>query len=196
MTRDQFSRSVKADEKWVENTARLLGLSLAYSQKEARWTGLVRVLSHELGLTLARSAKLATEALRHPPSAREVRLGASESNTAAIVLDLARYHSAYNAAVSAALVLAGPRKRGRPPAATSHGRRSPSVLVRERGVRETTWDILARAKNYGVDLDSLRAGRTDSPAKRLDRLEENAVSVKVLRGATASTAAKQALVRR
>lgn len=195
MTRDQFSRSVNADEKWVENTARLLGLSLAYSQKEARWIGLVRVFSHEIGLTLARSAGFATEALRQPPSARAVRLGASELNTAEIVLNLARYHSAHSAAVSAALALAGPRKRGRPPAATKHGHRSVSV-VRERAVRETTWDILARAKKYGVDLDSLRAGRIDSPAKRLDRLEENAHSVKELRGATALAAAKRPLVRR
>ena len=197
MTREQFSRSVNADEKWVENAARLLGRSLVYSQREAQWLGLVRILSNEIGLTLARSAKLATEALRQPPSARAVRLGASESRTAEIVLDLARYHSAHNAAVSAALALSGPRKRGRPPAATRHGRRSPSV-VGERAVRETTWDILARAKKYGVDLDSLRTGRTDSPAMRLDRLEENAGSLKELRGATISATAKRKrpLVRR
>ena len=195
MTREQFSRSVNADEKWVENAARLLGRSLVYSQREAQWLGLVRILSHQIGLTLARSAKLATEALRQPPSTREVRLGASESRTAEIVLDLARYHSAHNAAVSAALALAGPRKRGRPPGATRHGRRTLSI-VRERAVRETTWDILARAKKYGVDLESLRAGRTDSPAKRLDRLEENAGSVKELRGATISATAIRPLVRR
>ena len=173
MTRDQFSRSVNADEKWVENTARLLGLSLVYSQNEARWIGLVRILSHEIGLTLARSAELATEALHKPPSARAVRLGASESSTAEIVLDLARYHSGHNAALSAALALSGPRKRGRPPAATRHARRSPSV-VRERAVRETTWDILARAKKYGVDLDSLRAGKGVPHDEARERLLQRA----------------------
>lgn len=184
MTRHQFSLAVNADEKWVENAGRLLGRRLSYTHREAQWLGLVRVLNHETGLTLARSAKLATEALRSSPWTRDVRLGDDASGSASIAIDLARYHSMHNAAMSAALTLAGPRKKGRPSAASSSGR-SVTSRVRERPARETTWDVLARAKDYGVDLDALRESLRDSPAKRLQQLEENARFVGAVRNATA-----------
>lgn len=183
MTRHQFSLAVNADEKWVENTGRLLGRRLSHTQREAQWLGLVRVLNHELGLTLARSAQLATEALRSPPWTREVRLGGDASGSASIAVDLARYHSTHIAAMSAALTLAGPRKRGRPSAASTPGRPAGSG-VRKRATRETTRGVLARAKEYGVDLDALRDGLRDSPAERLQRLEENARFVSAVRNAT------------
>ncbi|HZK78483.1 MAG TPA: hypothetical protein VFC35_06195 [Gemmatimonadaceae bacterium] len=182
MTRQQFALAVNADEKWIENTARLLGLALTYSQREARWMGLVRMFDHDIGLTLKRSAALATEAIRHPEQAREVRLGETPSGAAAIVVDLARYHSAHNAALSAALTLAGPRKRGRPSAANRALSNSRSA-VRERPVEVTTWDVLARAKAYGVDLSALRDGLNETPAERLERLEDNSRFIAEMRGA-------------
>src|SRR3954468_20550937 len=113
MTRDQFALAVAADAKWVENTARLLMHLLKYTQSDARWMGLVRLFNHELGLTLKRSAELASEAVRHKESTRDLRLGHG-SGAAAIVVDLSRFHSAHNAALSAALTFGGARKRGRP----------------------------------------------------------------------------------
>lgn len=190
MTRQQFALAVNADEKWIENTARLLGLALKYSQREARWMGLVRMFNHDIGLTLKRSALLATEAVRYPESVREVRLGKIPSGAAAIVVDLARYHSAHNAALSAALTLAGPRKRGRPSAAgkaLSHA----TSAVRERPAQETAWDVLARATAYGVDLSALHDGLNETPAERLQRLDENSRFITEMRSTTKKTSGKR-----
>lgn len=155
VTRNQFALAIGADEKWVENTARLLGLSLEYTPGQVTWLGLVRLFSHDLGLTLARSAALATEALEHSPATRELRLGASPLGHAAVTIDLARYHSTRNAALSAALNLGGALRRGRP-------------------AKRVARDSLSRARNYGIDVDALRIGLKDSPARRMERLEENA----------------------
>lgn len=186
MTREQFARSVIADEKWVENAARLLGRTLDYSQREARWMGLVRLFNHELGFALKRSAELASEAIRHPESTRELRLGEASSGAAAIVVDLARFHSAHNAALSAALTLGGPRKRGRP-----FGAGSSSVsIVRERPTQDTTWNVLARAKAYGVDLAALRSGLNETPGERLQRLDDNSKFIAEMRRSATKAADK------
>ena len=155
MTRNQFALAVAADEKWVENTAYLLGLTLNFSPSDVTWMGLIRVFNHGLGFTLARSTELATEALQYAPDTGEVLLGKSSVREGAVVLDVARYHSSRNAALSAGLILGGPRRRGRP-------------------ARRTGGDALSRAKKYGVDVDALRIGLNDSAAARLDRLDQNA----------------------
>ena len=186
MTREQFAMAVKADEKWVENAARLLGHALKYSQAEARWMAMVRLFNHELGLPLKRSAHLANEAIRHPESTRELRLGDMSSGSAAIVVDLARFYSAHNAAMSAALTLAGPRKRGRPLGGVHN---SVSVL-RQRSTQETTWDVLARAKAYGVDLAALRDGLNETPAQRLQRLDDNSKFIAEMRRSMVKTTRK------
>lgn len=155
MTRNQFAMAVNADEKWVENTAHILGLSLKFTPSDVTWMGLVRVFNHGLGFTLARSAELATESVQYEPETREVLLGQSPLREGALVLDVARYHSSRNAALSAGLILGGPRQRGR------HARR-------------TGGDALSRARKYGIDIDALRIGLNDSPATRLERLEQNA----------------------
>jgi hypothetical protein len=156
MTRNQFSLAVNADEKWVENAARLLKRRLSYSRDEARWMGLMHILNQETGIPLARAAQLAEEALRHPPVRRDIEVGRDPSGSVWISIDLARYHSGHNAALSAAVTLAGPRKRGRPRANLG-------------------------AEAYGIELDALRLGLKDSPAKRLERADENARNVAALR---------------
>jgi hypothetical protein len=162
MTRNQFAMAVRAEEKWVENTAQILGLSLKFDSSEVTWMGLVRVFSHGMGFTLARSAELATEAMQHAPKTREVALGKSSFREGAVLLDVARYHSGRNASMSAALILGGARRRGRRPGPI-------------RG------DALSRARKYGVDVDALRAGLKDSAAARLERLEQNAEFVNAMR---------------
>ncbi len=167
MTRSQFSLAVNADEKWIENSARLLGLSLRYTPEDSTWMGLLRLFNHTLGFTLSHSAQLATEALTHKPSEREVKLGPSSTSEVSIVLDAARYHSWHNAALSAALIMGGARRRGRSPT-LSKG------------------DALARAIAYGIDLNALREGLMESPATRLHRLQQNAEFIGGMKTAAAS----------
>jgi hypothetical protein len=162
MTRNQFAMAVNADEKWVENTAQILGLSLNFNSSDVTWMGLVRVFNHDMGFHLVRSAELATEAMEYAPEAREVALGRSHVHEGAVLLDVARYHSLRNASLSAGLSFGGPRRRGR-------------------RARPVGGDALSRARKYGVDVDALRVGLADSPAIRLARLEQNAEFVDAMR---------------
>lgn len=163
MTRSQFAQAVRADEKWVENAARALGHRLRYSTGEARWFGLIYVLTRDLGTSVQRAATLATAALQLDPTTRALRLRLSEHGEASVALDLARYHSAFAAAVSAALSHGGPRRAGRP---TRPGR---------------PVNALAAAAEHGVDVSLLRAGLRRSPAERLARLDENVAFLQSVR---------------
>ena len=160
MTRNQLAMTVNADEKWIENTLRLLGVSVTNEQVDSVWLGLVRLFNHDIGLALGRSAELATEALGQTPETREVKLG--EGREASVTLDVARYHSRHNAAKSAALVFGGPRRRGRK-------------------LRAGGRNAVTAAEDYGVDVNALRHGLNESAALRLQRLEENALFINDLR---------------
>jgi hypothetical protein len=157
LSRSQFAAVVQADEKWVENTARALGLSLSYTPREARWMGLVRLLTRDFQLPAARAGELADEALRHPPNTPALSLAAVPDSPATLVIDLARYHSTFSAALSAALHHGGPRRRGRP-------------LPRKRARGH---DPVAAAEAHGVDVSLLRESLEQSPADRLARLDAN-----------------------
>jgi len=172
MNRAQFASASGADEKWVENSIRLLGLNLQKTPAEARWLGLVRMLCQELGVPLASAARLATEALEHAPHLRSVRLGRNTASSAAIVVDLARYHSIHASALSSALNFGGSKKRGRKPGRKTSGRQSG---------KQRDEVILSRASDYGVDLSMLQEGLHDSPAERLHRLDQNAAFVAEMR---------------
>lgn len=165
MTRTQFAKTVNADEKWVENSAALLNRRMAYTPEEACWFGLVRLLTRDFEIPVARAATLADRALRESPTARAVHLAGSEDETAIVVLDLARYYSSFTVRLSAALHHAGPARLGRPES---------SALNRER-------DAIARAEAYGVDLTLLREGLRLSPAERLARLDANVAFLRSLR---------------
>jgi hypothetical protein len=163
MTRSQFAMAVLADEKWVENAGRLMDRRFRYTAEEARWLGLVRVLNQEVGVTLSRAAELADEALRHAPDEGSVIVGRA-GGSAGVSIDLARFHSTYAAALSAALDMGGARRRGRPRAILPQKARA-----------------LDRAAQYGVDLDLLREGLRLSPRERLQRLDDNAAFVNAIR---------------
>jgi len=163
MTRSQFALAVLADEKWVENAGRLLERRLRYSVEEARWLGLVHVLNQEVGLTLARSAALADETLKHPMTGGSVVVGRTENGSAGVSIDLGRFYSTHAAAFSAALYMGGSRRRGR------------------RSTTPARKGFLKRAERYGVDIDLLRAGLHLSPRKRLEQLDENAAFISALR---------------
>lgn len=163
MTRSQFAMAVLADEKWVENASRLMDKRFRYTPAEARWLGLVRVLNQEVGVTLFRAAELADEALRHAPDEGSVIVGRA-GGSAAVSIDLARYHSTYAAALSAALDLGGARRRGRPRATLPQKTRT-----------------LDRAAQYGVDIDLLREGLRLSSRERLQQLDDNAAFINAIR---------------
>ena len=164
LTRSQFAAAVRADDKWVENAARTLDRRLEYTPAEARWFGILRVLTRELGISIGRAAELADDALRQPPETRALPLAESDDGAASVVIDLARYHSTFTAALSAALNHGGPRRRGRAPVKSSR-------------VREP----VARARAYGVDESLVREALERSPAERLARLDANAAFLSALR---------------
>ncbi|MDF2772995.1 MAG: hypothetical protein K0S86_2490 [Geminicoccaceae bacterium] len=168
LSRSQFAAVVGTDEKWVENAARALGRRLEYTPAEARWMGMIRLLARDLGIPVARAGELADDALRQPPETRALTLATSQDGAAALVVDLARYHSTFAAALSAAMNHGGPRRRGRRP---------PSRPAR---VRES----VARAQTYGVDVSLLREALARSPAERLARLDANAAFLNALRPAS------------
>jgi hypothetical protein len=163
MNRSQFAMAVLADEKWVENTGRLMARRFRYTAQEARWLGLVRILNQEVGLSLSRASELADEALRHPRVVGSVIVGRA-AGSAAISIDLGRYYSTYAAALSAALELGGARRRGRPRRAAAKRNR-----------------MLDRAAEYGVDLDLLREGLRLAPGERLQQLDDNAAFIRAMR---------------
>ncbi len=166
LTRSQFAEAVRADEKWVENTARVLGRQLTYTPQEARYFGIVRLLSSQFGMPVARSAQLAADALRQPPDIRSLVLDASTDGSVTLVLDLSRYHSGFVVALATALHRGGPRRAGRP------------VSVREQGRK---YDPIGAAERHGVDISLLRQSLRQSPAERLARLDANAAFLRSLR---------------
>lgn len=172
MTRSQFAYAIAADEKWVENSARLLGRRLRYTREEALWLGMVRALSQEVGLTLLRSAEFADEVLSLAPDTQTAVTGPLDDGFARVCVDLARYRSSFGARLSAALMLGGERRRGRRPRAKSKSRQA----------------VRVRAARYGVDVDLLREGLRMTPGARLERLDENAAFIRALR--TAGTSAR------
>ena len=166
MTRAQFAMAVNADEKWVENAARLLNRRFTYTQAESVWLGLVHVMSQEVGVPLNRAVELADEALGLIDQRNEVVVGQSQTSSAAIVIDMLRFRSTHSAALSAALTLGGAKRRGR-----------------QRSQAKRKINALNNASRYGVDLDLLREGLKLSPAERLGRADENAAFINAIRPA-------------
>lgn len=164
MTAIQFALAVRADSKWVQNTARLLGKRFRYTIAEARWLALVRILNRDFSIPLDDAGRLATSALRFPPDTRELRLLESGDGSAAIVLDLARFHSSFAASLSAALMLGTPRRRGR-------------------RAQRADGDAIASARKLGVDIDLVRASLALTPDERLARLDSDARFIAALRTA-------------
>lgn len=157
LTQEQFALAAGADEKWVENSARQLGCQLARTPAEARWLGLVRLLTRDFEIPVARAGKLAELALSHRPATPALTLAQSAGSVVALVVNLARYHSTFIASLSAALHHATPRRRGRPATELS-GR---------------AHDPVADAAAYGVDVSLLRESLRRTPAELLESLDED-----------------------
>lgn len=167
MTARQAAVAAAAELKWLVNSAALLGKRVRYNRQQAKWWGLVWVLTDQLGLSLKAAAAASTAALAGDASTARVIAGSDLSGSASIVIDLARYESIFLANLSRALVHETPRRRGRPPR------------------RGTKGDVLASAQNYGIDLGLIRSALARTPGERLALLERNAAFVRDMRRATA-----------
>ena len=164
MTRSQFALAVGASEKWVENAGRLLGRKFRLSIEQSVWLGLVRTLNQDLEIPLMRAAMLADEAVGIGAEDRPLVVGRSDSTAVGISIDMPRYRSSHAVALSAALTLGGPRRRGR-------------QGVQSKGKSHA----IEKARRYGVDIDLLREGLKLSRAQRLEQLDANAQFVRSIR---------------
>ena len=167
MTARQTAVAAGAELKWMVNSAALLGRPVRYNRQQARWWGLVWLLTEQLGLSLKAAAAMATVALGGGGSSTRITAGADPSGSASLIIDLARYESIFLGNLSRALVHETPRRRGRPA---------------RRGMKG---DALTTAQHYGVDLGLIRSAIARTPAERLALLEKNAEFVREMRKRTA-----------
>jgi hypothetical protein len=163
MTARQFAVASAADIKWIMNSAVLLRRRLRYNDSEARWWGVVRLLTETMGLPLKTAAAAATESLRVEQSSKPVTIGSDPSHSASIVVDLARYGSIFLGNLSRARVHETPRRKGRPPRLVS-GRQA-----------------LSSAHRYGIDLGLIQSALARTPAERLAMLEANSLFLREMR---------------
>ncbi|HMI44074.1 MAG TPA: hypothetical protein VK516_10640 [Gemmatimonadaceae bacterium] len=166
MTARQTAVAANANLKWIVNSAALLGRRVRYDRQQAKWWGLVWLLTEQLGLSLRAAAAVATVALRGGSSSTQVTAGADPSGSASLIVDIARYESFFLANLSRALVHETPRRRGRPP---------------RLGLKSG----LTTARHYGVDLGLIQSAIGRTPAERLALLEKNAAFVRDMRRRTA-----------
>ena len=170
MTRAQFAFAVGAEEKWLENASMLLRLRVDYTLENAIWLGLVRILSQDLGHSLARAAEIARDALGRARISGKLVTEASRNGIVRIEIDVDRHISSVAAAWSAAIEADGPKRRGR----------------RRASVEES--HAVEAAAQYGIDVELLREGLRLSVGERLARADESARFLSGLRFETESSA--------
>lgn len=161
MTGYQFAVATGGDVKWILNSAALLRRPVRHTAGEARWWGLLRVLTEGLGLPLHAAARATTSSLRAGHLGGEITPITDLSGSAFLRVDLGRYQSIFLANLSRALVRETPKQRGRPP-------------------RRTARAAIAAAR-YGVDLGLVQAALGRTPAQRLEMLDANARLVQAMR---------------
>jgi hypothetical protein len=163
MTARQFAVASAADIKWLTNSAALLRRRLRYTDREARWWGFVRLLTEAIELPLKTAAAAATALLERAQSSMPVTIGADPSQSAFVVVDLARYESIFLGNLSRARVHETPKRRGR--------------RQRLRAGRQA----VSSAHKYGIDLGLLRSALGRTPAERLEMLEANSLFLREMR---------------
>src|ERR1035437_6320326 len=114
MTYDQRAIWTRSTRTWLNNARRLLARRMHRTPNGARWWGMVRMLSHELGLPLKSAARVADLVLHASPAPHRVRLAATSDGAIALRIDFERFHSTANASLAAAYAFGQPRARGRP----------------------------------------------------------------------------------
>jgi hypothetical protein len=109
-----MSIATRSDRTWLNNAKRLLARRIHCTPSGARWWGMVRMLSHELGLPLKSAARVADLVLQPAAAPHRVRLAATADGAVALRIDLERFHSTANALLAAAFAFGQPKSRGRP----------------------------------------------------------------------------------
>ncbi len=137
--------ATRSDRTWLNNARRILARRMHRTPNGARWWGMVRMLSHELGIPLKSAAKVADLVLHTSALPHRVRLAATSDGAIALRIDLERFHSTANASLSAAFAFGKPRGRGRP---SKPKRRRPLV-----DVFPNVWEI--RVEREPAKLDRL-----------------------------------------
>jgi hypothetical protein len=163
MTLGQFAIAAGSEAKWVLNSAALLRRRVRRTPADAKWWGLLRLLTETMGLPLQAAAGAATSALRGDLAAGPIAVIADPSGSASLLVDLRRYESMFLINLSRALVQETPRRRGRT-ARPNEGQVAVDSALR-----------------YGVDISLVRAALTRTPAERLDMLEANAAFIREMR---------------
>jgi hypothetical protein len=107
--------ATRSDRTWLNNARRILARRLHRTPSGARWWGMVRMLSHELGLPLKSAARVADLVLQGSAGPHRVRIAATSDGAVALRIDLERFHSTANALLSAAFAFGKSRAPGRPP---------------------------------------------------------------------------------
>ncbi|HEV2018527.1 MAG TPA: hypothetical protein VGQ98_09515 [Gemmatimonadaceae bacterium] len=162
MTPHQFAIAAGSDSKWILNSAALLRRRVRHTNADARWWGLLRLLTESLGLPLQAAADAATSCLREGGSTGEVAALADPSGSASLRVDLRRYQSIFLVNLSRSLVQETPRRRGRPS-------------------RRPEGGAVDSARRYGVDLGLVEAALKRTPAERLEMLEANVGFIREMR---------------
>jgi hypothetical protein len=130
---------------WLNNARRVLARRMHRTPSGARWWGMVRMLSHELGLPLKSAARVTDLVLQPTTEPHRVRIAATSDGAIALRIDLERFHSTANASLSAAFAFGQPRSRGRP---RKPRRRRPLI-----DVFPSVWEI--RVEREPSKLDKL-----------------------------------------
>lgn len=164
MTPRQLAIAAAADTKWILNSAALLKCRVRHTTGDARWWGLLRLLTESLGLSLKPAADAATRCLRENKFGPRISVIADPSGSASIVVDLGRYQSAFLGNLSRALVLETPKRRGRP----------------SRPLKGGKVTSVQSALRHGVDIGLIQAALRRTPAQRLEMLESNARFIREL----------------
>jgi hypothetical protein len=107
--------AIDADTKWLYNASRRLKRPLMRTHEDVTWWRLTHHLSGRVGIQLAEAARAADTLLSRGSELGRVRFRATTDDSVAVSVDLGRFHDGAALAIAAAIHLAVPRKRGRPP---------------------------------------------------------------------------------
>src|ERR1019366_9371061 len=97
MTYSQMAVATRSDRTWLNNARRLLARRMHRTPSGARWWGMLRMLNHELGLSLKSAAQVADLVLQVSTAPHRVRVAATADGAVALRIDLERFHSTANA---------------------------------------------------------------------------------------------------
>lgn len=110
-----LSIAVGSDVKWLHNSAARLRKHLGRTADDAVWWRLVHHLTSGVGVPLLSAAQAADLLLGQDSPGSRVRLRSTDDDTVAVTVDVGRFRDSSAIATAAALHLAIPRQRGRPP---------------------------------------------------------------------------------